>query len=100
MILLFLLFLGEVLRLIHDNCASHSPSNREKKGGGVRLFGTVRLIGRICYVLASRVGRCHLDTQSLKIKTLGHTHFIIFFFFGGGGGGGFQANDFEIFTSM
>ena len=53
-ILLFLLLLwgggggGGVLRVFHDNCPSHSPSNREKSGG-MRLFRTVRLIGRIRY---------------------------------------------------
>ena len=43
-ILLSYFFWGEDL---HDNCASHPPSNCDKKGGGggVRLFRTGRLIG-------------------------------------------------------
>ena len=55
-ILLFLLLLrgggGVVLQVFHDNCASDCPFNREKLGGGMCLFRTMRLIGRIWYILS------------------------------------------------
>ena len=48
-ILLFLLLLGEILQVFHDNCTSHSPSNCENLRGG----GGVRLIGRTWYNISS-----------------------------------------------